>query len=377
LSHLYIHIPFCKKACIYCNFYFSTQKKYIPDYITALKKEILLTQNYLSGNTLSTLYLGGGTPSLLSIETISEIMTSVRKIYSLTTDAEITLEANPDDITTEYLHGLHNLGINRISVGIQSFSDKFLTLLHRPHSSADIYNSINAIKKSRLNNYNLDVIFNIPGMSAKEWTKTLNQLTDINPSHISAYSLTVEEKTALYSAISRKRLEKPDKTVSQSQYLTLLSVMQDKGYAHYEISNFAKSEKYSRHNSAYWKQKKYLGLGPGAHSYNTVSRQWNKRSLSKYIKDLSSERLPFEKEVLSSRDIMNEYILTGLRTSDGISTAHIQNSLPLKEFGIFSRSTEKWIHKKCIIKQNDILTLTKQGKCICDTITADLFIDQH
>jgi oxygen-independent coproporphyrinogen-3 oxidase len=371
MAGIYLHIPFCKKACHYCNFHFSTSLKLKNDFITALLKEIKLRYEYVEGEIIKTIYLGGGTPSLLSASELSLILSSLQMQYKVDTKAEITLEANPDDINAGQLASWKAAGVNRLSIGVQSFFDEDLIWMNRAHNASQ---SVDAIKLAQLHgfdNITIDLIFGTPGLSDERWEHNVKTALRLGIPHISCYALTVEPATALHKMIVQKKSADVVPEQQARQFLLLMDWMEDAGYEHYEISNFAKPGLRSRHNSSYWQGKKYLGLGPSAHSFNGASRQWNVANNALYIQGLQNEQLPVEIEHLTATQQLNEYIMIALRTIEGIDLLQIEKNF--RDVGRIKLQAEKYIRDgKMEINENH-LRLTKQGRLFADGIAGELF----
>ncbi len=323
MAGIYIHIPFCKQACSYCDFHFSTKLSGKQNFIDALLKEIELRASYLENEKVETIYFGGGTPSLLSQEELDLIVDQLQKNFFIDSTAEITLEANPDDLSRLKLKELASSPINRLSIGIQSFFEKDLRFMNRAHSATEALNSIQDAQNIGFENLNIDLIFGGPTTSDGMWEKNLEQFVKLKIPHLSAYSLTVEEKTALAHQIEKGRVSPIDDSKNYRHYLALQEVIQANGYEQYELSNYCNNEQYSRHNTAYWFGKKYLGLGPSAHSFDGNSRQWNVNNNIAYVKAIKSGAPFFEKEILSEIDQYHEYLITSLRTKWGVQYVDI------------------------------------------------------
>jgi oxygen-independent coproporphyrinogen-3 oxidase len=372
MAGIYIHIPFCRSKCYYCNFYSVANVKYIDSYLVALKKEIALRANYLQGEVIQTLYFGGGTPSLLSSCQIEDLMTELLKYFTFSSDFEWTFEMNPEQATLEYLYKLKLLGINRLSIGIQSLDDQILRLLNRKHDVKTALNSIENALKVGFESISIDLIYGILERDEKHWGVELNRILSYPFSHLSAYSLTVEENSFLGKKYSKERFPFMEtKAIKDLQILWQIS--EKYGFKQYEISNFARNGFISKHNFAYWNNVPYLGLGVAAHSYNRTSRQWNSSNLTLYISMLQQEKMPhFEKEELSAKDLANEAILLKLRTSDGIELSGFQ-----AQFG--KNRTQKLIsafsklNKDYFVFQNHRYQLSKQGILFADDIAMRLF----
>jgi oxygen-independent coproporphyrinogen-3 oxidase len=371
MAGIYIHIPFCRQACHYCNFHFTTSLRYKNELLSALLKETELQKNYLENELVETIYFGGGTPSLLQIEDLRLQIEKIRENFQVATEAEFTLEANPDDITSEKLSGWEDIGINRLSIGVQSFFEEDLQWMNRAHNAQQAISSLQ-LAVHQFNNITVDLIYGHPLLTDKKWKLNVDKLVSLNIPHLSCYALTVEPKTPLYKLISEKKKENIEMDRQAEQFLMLMQWMEDAGYEHYEISNFAKPGFRSRHNAAYWQGKKYLGLGPSAHSFDNVSRQWNISNNPRYIESLAENIIPFEKEILSPVQQMNEYIMTSLRTIEGLKLEKIPDAT---RHSLLAASS-KFINSGKMIQQEGRLLLTKQGKLFADGIAAGLFADE-
>ena len=323
MAGLYIHIPFCRQKCHYCNFYSLASQKYVNQVVEALLQEIRLQKRYLGGEKLNTVYFGGGTPSLIGVGDVNRIIGLVHEVFDVADDAEITLEANPDDINPTYLDELGTTLINRLSIGIQSFDDKDLSYLHRRHNGEKALSAIKQVLAKGFDNLSCDLIYGIPGASDETWTENIKTLVNLKISHISAYSLTVETGTSLDFLIKKGKYSAVDEEKTIAQFSILMDMLEKHGYEHYEISNFSLPGKKSKHNSAYWTGEKYLGIGPSAHSFDGKSRQWNVSNIKTYLDFLQQGSLSFEKEILTKTQKYNEYILTSLRTSRGVDLNRI------------------------------------------------------
>jgi oxygen-independent coproporphyrinogen-3 oxidase len=319
MAGIYIHIPFCKKRCIYCDSYSSTYQEYIPPLIDAIIKELKERKDYLQNETVETIYFGGGTPSLLTENELGKILAAIFENYPVEETAEITLEANPDDlISGEYLSSLRKLKINRLSIGIQSFDDEKLKFLNRRHTAGQAIQAVRSAHEVGFNNISIDLIYAIPGQTFQQWEKELNIAFSLPIQHLSAYELTYEKQTLLGKQKQKGLITPVDEEISIKMYETLLEEAKKHRFERYEISNFALPGSYSRHNSAYWEQKIYIGIGPSAHSYNSTSRQWNVSSVEKYIKAIEHQEKYFEKEKLTLNQQYNEYLMVSLRTAEGL-----------------------------------------------------------
>jgi oxygen-independent coproporphyrinogen-3 oxidase len=378
MSGIYIHIPFCKQACHYCDFHFSVSLNNKDAFLKALTKEIYLQRNYFSelqtpNSQLQTIYLGGGTPSLLSSDEIKNILYNLAKNYELGKNPEITLEANPDDLTKEKLASLKEAGVNRLSIGIQSFSNDDLRFMNRAHNSVQAHESVKTAQDAGFSNITIDLIYGTPTLSHEQWLQNLETAFALNVPHLSCYSLTVEPKTALAQFISKGKVPALDETKSAEQFELLMQMAADNSFEQYEISNFAKNKMYSQHNTNYWRNKKYLGLGPSAHSFNGVLRQWNISNNAAYINLLSENKIPFETEVLTITQQYNEYVLTSLRTMWGSDINIIIERFGKSFADQFNKSVVQFIHNGWIEKHEDIFVLTRQGKFFADKVAMELF----
>ena len=327
-----------------------------------------------SDEIIETIYFGGGTPSLLLPDEISAIIFALKKNYQISGDAEVTLEANPDDINFENLRAWKNAGINRLSIGIQSFIERDLKWMNRAHNSAQALNSIELSKKAGFDNFSIDLIFGTPGLTDEEWEKNIQTVIDLNVPHISAYALTVEPKTALQKMIELKKKENVNNEVQANQFLILMEMLRTAGYEHYEISNFSKPGFRSRHNSSYWKGEKYIGIGPSAHSFNGNERSWNIANNRIYIQSLQQNKIPSEKEILTPSQKLNEYIMTSLRTIEGIDLKFVEEKFSDKERKRIEKLLEIKIDKKNYLGENDRIILTDEGKLFADRIAVELFL---
>ncbi len=375
MAGLYLHIPFCKQACHYCDFHFSTQQDGKGKMVEALCQELLLQKEYLEGEFIETIYFGGGTPSLLSCHELEKLLKSIRANHHVEAK-EMTLEANPDDLTTENLLRLKELGINRLSIGIQSFDDHILRFLNRPHTSQDAIKGYDQARKTGFANLSLDLIYAVPGQPHEAWKKNIERAIALMPEHISAYSLTIEEKTVFGNRQKKGKFLAEKDEVAATQMEMLIDLLGGAGYEHYEISNFCKPGFHSKHNSSYWQQKKYLGIGPSAHSYNGTSRQFNIPNNSLYIRSIEQGKVHFEKEVLSRANKINEYVLTTLRTAWGCNIDYLKNEF---DHDLLQESTSVlhlFFANGLLEKRDQLLLLTPKGKLLADKIAAALFVNE-
>ena len=373
MSGIYIHIPFCRKACHYCNFHFSTQIEQIDEFVASLLKEITLQQHYLR-SPIETIYLGGGTPSLLDQTHIDKILNSLHKHYDLADLKEFTLEANPDDISIAKTMAWKSNGINRLSIGIQSFQKDALSWMNRAHSTAQSIQAIEHAKAAGIHNLSTDLIYGTPHLSDQDLLKDLELLKNFNIPHISCYALTVEEKTALHSLIQKKKIENIDTEKQARHFELIVETLNNEGYEHYEISNFSKPGQRSLHNSNYWKGIPYLGLGPSAHSYNGTSRQWNIANNQLYIKFIEQGNVPFDIENIDEASAYNEYMMISLRLLDGVEMEQIE-----KRFGsVYMQHTKDVLGKFLLTGKIENtakgFTITKNARFLADGIASDFFI---
>lgn len=375
MSGIYIHIPFCKSKCAYCNFFSLVSEKKINDYVNSLKREIVSRKDYLGGEKVKTIYFGGGTPSLLPTKYIDEILKILNNNFDLVSNPEITLEANPDTIDKEQLFELKSLGVNRISVGIQSFNDDDLKYLDRKHDSRHALQIIDDLKCVGFEKLTLDLIYGIPTLTEEKWNKNLDIFFSTGISHLSAYALTVEPKTILGQRIEKGDLQDVNEDETIRHYEILVDRTKENGFEHYEISNFAKPGCRSQHNSIYWNDEKYLGLGPSAHSYDGNSRQWNISNLTKYIQLINSEsECYYEKEILSTEDKFNEYVMTSLRTSWGCDIEKISAKYGSSYAEHFLKNVKKYLESGEMLKDFNTYRLTDEGMLFADGIAAELFL---
>jgi oxygen-independent coproporphyrinogen-3 oxidase len=373
MAGIYLHIPFCKQACNYCDFHFSTSTKLKSNFVEALLKEMSLRKEYLDGEKIHSIYFGGGTPSLLSKEELKLIFDALYNLFDIDENAEITLEANPDDLNFEKLQVLKNSPVNRLSIGIQSFREEDLLFMNRAHNAKEAYSVVTSCRAMGFDNLSIDLIYGTPGLSDEAWKENLQIAFDLGVSHISSYALTVEEKTALYQQIKTGLTSPVDEVQSADQFKILMSEMLKNGYEQYEISNFCLPGHYSRHNSSYWKKDKYLGLGPSAHSFHGDSRLWNVANNAIYIKSINAGELPFEEEVLSAIDAYNEYVMTSLRTVWGCDTKQIKKDFSEELASYFVEEAKTYLLKGYLEETSGVYYLSQSGKLLADRIASDLF----
>jgi len=371
MAGIYIHIPFCKQACYYCDFHFSTSLKKKDELILALIQEIYLRKEEIN-EPVETIYFGGGTPSVLSNKEIDQILEPIFSLFDVIENPEITLEANPDDLSKERIQELSKSKINRLSIGIQSFYDEDLILMNRAHNAQE---ALESLKEARnyFENISIDLIYGIPNMSLERWKTNIQKALDLNIPHISTYALTVEPKTALASLIKNGKVPLPDDGIAHEHFLVLVELLEKSGFVHYELSNFGKPDFFSKNNSAYWLGKKYLGIGPSAHSFDGKNRSWNIANNSLYIQSISKNELPNEVETLNLQDRYNEYIMTGLRTIWGVSVSRVLNEFGESYKNYLLENAQPFIDKRQLDFENDILKTTIKGKFFCDGIASELF----
>lgn len=372
MAGVYVHIPFCKKACTYCDFHFSTTfEAYREELILALLKEIVSRKAYLQGEVVETIYFGGGTPSLLTQDEITRIIAAIQANFICVPEMEVTLEANPDDIEQNMLTQWKAAGINRLSIGIQSFDDNDLKWMNRAHTSEESIRSIELAKQQGFL-VTIDLIYGLPNVSNEEWTINLTKAVDLGPDHISAYCLTVEENTVLDLWTKKGKIARVPEEEQAEQFDVLLDYLENQGYEQYEISNFARNNKYAKHNTNYWRGKKYIGVGPSAHSYNGGKRAWNVSNNQLYIKAWKYGISCLEEEVLTQQDRFNELLMTGLRTKWGVDLVELERILPLESS--FMTYMEKAVINEEMIRDRNQIILTKKGRLRADKIASDLFV---
>jgi oxygen-independent coproporphyrinogen III oxidase len=373
MAGIYLHIPFCKQACNYCDFHFSTSLKMKASFVDALLTEIELRKSVFDQQTINSIYFGGGTPSLLSEEDLTRIFETLFTSFRVSPLAEITLEANPDDLSPEKIKVLKNTPINRLSIGVQSFRDEDLRFMKRAHNAKEALSSIKSCKQAGFTNLTIDLIYGTPGMDTSAWLENLNIAFDLDIPHISSYALTVEPNTELHHQILHQKVSNVDENQSAAQFELLTSQMKRNGYEQYEISNFCKPGAYSKHNSSYWKKDMYLGLGPSAHSFYDNKRLWNVSNNTKYVKSLAQNLLPLQEEVLSLEDRYNEYVMTSLRTKWGCSIAEIETNFSSELAAYFRNEIELYVSTQNVLVKNEVYYLSEKGKLLADKIASDLF----
>ena len=373
MSGIYIHIPFCKQACHYCDFHFSTSLKKKDEMVLALAKEIEMRKSEFQDEIVETIYFGGGTPSILTIEDLRFLIDVVFKNYNVTENPEITVEANPDDLSKERIIELSNNKINRLSIGIQSFFEDDLKMMNRAHNSSEAKECLE-FAAQYFDNISVDLIYGIPEMSNEKWLHNIETALSFNIPHISSYALTVEPKTALHTFIQKGIIPQPDDEVAQEHFQILVDKLAENDFIHYELSNFGKENYFSKNNSSYWLGKKYIGIGPSAHSYDGEKRGWNVSNNSLYLKSISENKLPSETEILSKTDRYNECVMTGLRTIWGISLDRIETEFGKTYLDYLNQQSAKYIEDHLLFVDENILRTTKKGKFLSDGIASDLFL---
>ena len=372
MAGIYLHIPFCKQACNYCNFHFTTSLRYKKDLVDAIVKEIDLQKNFLKGESIATIYFGGGTPSLLSIQEINSILDKIQATFEVKQDAEITLEANPDDITKSALDLWKGAGINRLSLGIQSFIQEDLRWMNRAHSAALAADSLQLAVKE-FENISIDLIYGTPFLSDEQWKKNLDTAIGFGIPHLSCYALTVEEKTPLHKQILLQNTQGIDSDKQARQFILLMNWLREAAYEHYEVSNFARPGFKSRHNSSYWQGEKYLGLGPSAHSYDGVVRKWNVGNNVRYITAINNGLVEGETEALTETQKLNEYIMISLRTREGMDLQKIKTNWGEEKVWAMENKLSLFKSSNLLVRNNSIVQLTDEGILRADGIAADLF----
>ena len=374
MAGIYIHVPFCKQKCNYCNFHFSTKKDNVEELVSGMIIELDQRKSYLKTKKIDSIYFGGGTPSIIDVKHIINIIEKIYSLFDVKKTAEITMEFNPDDIKKEKLNKLREAGINRLSIGIQSFNNEDLIFMNRSHNAKEAISSIKLAKECGFNNMSIDLIYGVQNQTDKTWKKNLNQMFELEIDHFSAYALTVEPDTKLNYLIKKKRVQPTSELKAENHFKILQEESLKMGYEQYEISNFCRKNKFAQHNTSYWKDKAYLGIGPSAHSYNGKSRRWNISNNLKYITLINNSEKYFDEEKLSPTQKYNEYTLTSLRTIWGVSLDYLENNFDQHIVSHFKKNARKWIDNKNIILEKNNVRLTNKGMLFADTISSDLFI---
>lgn len=374
MAGIYIHIPFCRQKCYYCDFYKTVNTTLKPKFLQSLKAEAKVRKNYLRNEAVETIYFGGGTPSVLEAGELGDILRHLNQLFEVQENAEITFEANPDDLTPAYMEAIKQAGINRLSVGIQALQNRHLQKMNRRHDASQAIEAIQNAAKIGFNNISVDLIYGLPGLTETEWKDSLNQVFDLPVQHLSAYHLTYHEGTAFYTWLKKGTLRELSETESVNQFEILIDKAASAGFEQYEISNFARNELYSQHNTSYWQGKKYLGLGPSAHSFDQQSRRWNTSHVESYIKAIDNELAFSEEEILSEKDRYNEYILTRIRTKWGVSLTAINELFGEEMKSYFLTQLAKYADAGLVNLENDRITLPRKGLFVSDEIMTDLMI---
>lgn len=377
MAGIYIHIPFCKQACHYCDFHFNTSLKYKSEMLRSIRKEIQLQKSYLQNQQIETIYFGGGTPSLLTADEVSTLIEEIYSNFDVTLQPEITLEANPDDLGLVKLRELRKTAVNRLSIGVQSFFDEDLRWMNRAHVATEAETAIKRAQDFGLENITIDLIYGYPLLSDEKWVSNIQNALDFEIPHISSYSMTVEPKTALASFINQGKQKAMDEAQSAKQFQHLMDRLISNGFEHYEISNFAKPNQYSKHNTNYWRGVHYLGIGPSAHSFNGQTRQWNVANNAKYLNALEKNGVPFEVEKLTLENRYNEYVMTRLRTQWGIDLNKIATDYGATQKNHLMASADEYLRKNWLAISEEKLVLTQIGKLYADLIAAELFITEN
>lgn len=372
MAGIYIHIPFCSSKCHYCNFLSTVSLKYKTEVVSAIIKEIHLRNDYITVNEVNTIYYGGGTPTVLSLDELIRIHKAIENNFHLSNSCEITMEANPDDLYDEKLAELLEIGVNRLSIGTQAFDDNILKRLNRRHTAMQSVEAVKNAQQMGYNNISIDLIYGIPGLTNNQWEDEIKRALDLNIQHISAYHLTVEPGTALEILIRKNKFPHVDDDLGMQQFDILMDKLEQSGFLHYEISNFCQPSYKSRHNSGYWNREEYLGVGPSAHSFNGKSRSWNTSNLRKYFESIQNQLINSKEELLTNQDIYNEFVMLGLRTMEGISKQQLHH-----EFENYSHDfkliAEKMISKGWMVDSKNAYILTRAGKIFADGISAEFF----
>ena len=374
MAGLYVHIPFCKQACHYCDFHFTQAVHQMDDMIDAICEELKMQFDFLGREAVNTVYLGGGTPSLMNENQLKRLMRTIKFEHDLASNPEITLEANPDDLSYDKLSMFYQQGINRLSIGVQTFHDDHLKWMNRAHTSEEAMDSFYEARKVGFENISLDLIYALPHENHDHWLLDLKRIVRLHPEHISSYCLTIEPKTAFGKWVEREQMPDIDEDYAAEQFEILLQVMDKHGYEQYEISNFAQPGYYSIHNSNYWKQEKFLGVGPAAHSFNGKFKQANARNNAKYLRSIQAGEIPFEVMELTKEDQLNEYILTSLRTKWGCDLERVLAKFEVDLLQHHEVYLADLLNRGMIDVEDDFITLTNNGKLLADKIAADLFV---
>lgn len=374
MAGIYIHIPFCRQKCYYCDFYKTVNNSLTEAFIQSLKNEILLRKDFTGDEKIETIYFGGGTPSVLKKEELEEILIFLKSEFPVSPGAEITFEANPDDLTPGYLNAIFEAGVNRLSIGIQSFQNEHLKKMNRRHSAKQAVGSVLNAGKAGFQNISVDLIYGLPDLTIKEWQQSLDEVFQLPVNHLSAYHLTYHEGTPFFTWLKKGTLKELSEQQSVEQFNVLIDKCAEAGFEQYEISNFARNQRYSKHNTAYWTGETYLGLGPSAHSFKGLVRTWNVAHVESYMKAIEKGSSFFQQEKLTENDQYNEYILTHIRTKWGISAKYIREHFGEEKANLFRTDAEKYLQNNMLEEQNERFILTREGLFVSDNIMADLMI---
>lgn len=374
MAGIYIHIPFCRQKCYYCDFYKTVNTSLTEKYLSGLKQEAKLRKNYLQNEVVETIYFGGGTPSVLTANELEAILNHISKNYQLSNQLETTFEANPDDLTPDYLNAIKSAGINRLSIGIQAFQDVHLKKMNRRHNAEQAEEVVKNAVKTGINNISVDLIYGLPDLTEKQWSESLERVFNLPVQHLSAYHLTYHEGTAFYTWLKKGTLKELSENESVNQFNILLDSAEKAGFEQYEISNFARDEQYSRHNTAYWLGKKYLGLGPSAHSYDQNTRRWNVSHVERYIHGVETGEEYFEEEKLNVKEHFNEHILTRIRTKWGVSLSFVNQKFGETYHQYLLQQIAKHQKSGFVILKDQTITLSREGLFVSDEIMSDLMI---
>ncbi|HEX7583547.1 MAG TPA: radical SAM family heme chaperone HemW [Prolixibacteraceae bacterium] len=374
MAGIYIHIPFCRKRCHYCDFFKSTDFSQKARLLAGLKKELESRASEMASDKINTIYLGGGTPSVLLIDELKDLINTIHQNYQVSPEAEVTMEANPDDLSQAKLSAIRQIGFNRLSMGIQSFIESDLKLMNRRHGVMQAIQSVKWAKKAGFSNISIDLIYGLPNQNMEEWEQNVRIALELDVQHISAYNLTYHEGTVFYEQLKKGILNELPDELSLQQFELLIRILKEAGFEHYEISNFCKPGLYSQHNSSYWKSRKYLGIGPSAHSYDLQSRSWNVSSISEYLHGLESNEPYSETEILTEQDRYNDYIITGIRTIWCVSEDFVQSEFSSKYFAHFQKSMEKYLQSGHLTCTSGKVSLSTEGLFISDQITTDFMV---
>jgi len=374
MAGIYLHIPFCRKRCHYCDFFKSTDLSQKARLLEGLKKELESRSSELASEEINTIYLGGGTPSVLLVDELKSLLDTIFLNYKVSSEAEITMEANPDDLSQAVLSFLREIGFNRLSMGIQSFSEQDLKLMNRRHGVMQAIQSVKWAKTAGFRNISIDLIYGLPNQTLEEWERNVQVAAQLDVQHISAYNLTYHEGTVFYDQLKKGILKELPDELSLQQFEILIRILKDAGFEHYEISNFCKPGFYSQHNSSYWKNQKYLGIGPSAHSFDLVSRRWNVSSIGAYLDGIENNKPYSESEILTEQDRYNDYIITGLRTVWGVSEELIKSEFSATYLDHFQKVSEKYLQSGKVIRTSEKVSISPEGLFISDQIMADFMV---